>query len=85
LVDEVDLSLPIEIPAVPPEADPVNVPAEEHRVLLAEIARLKKRNERLHIAAQLRPSLRDGVHEITVDSELAARAGLPIERMLSIV
>jgi quinolinate synthase len=27
---------------VPPEADPVNVPAEEHRVLLAEIARLKK-------------------------------------------
>ena len=30
-------------------------------------------------------SLRDGVHEITVDPELAARARIPIERMLSIV
>jgi len=30
-------------------------------------------------------SLRDGIHEITVDPELTARARLPIERMLSIV
>ena len=30
-------------------------------------------------------SLRDGIHEITVDQELAARARIPIERMLSIV
>jgi quinolinate synthase len=30
-------------------------------------------------------SLRDGIHEITVDKELAARARVPIERMLSIV
>ena len=30
-------------------------------------------------------SLRDGVHEITVDPELAARARKPIERMLSII
>jgi quinolinate synthase len=30
-------------------------------------------------------SLRDGVHEITVDPELADRARVPIERMLSIV
>jgi quinolinate synthase len=30
-------------------------------------------------------SLRDDVHEVTVDSELAARARKPIERMLSIV
>jgi quinolinate synthase len=30
-------------------------------------------------------SLRDGIHEITVDQELAARARVPIERMLSIV
>ena len=30
-------------------------------------------------------SLRDGVHEITVDPDLAARARIPIERMLSIV
>ncbi len=34
---------------------------------------------------KLRDSLRDGVHEITVDDELAARARLPIERMLNIV
>jgi quinolinate synthetase A protein len=30
-------------------------------------------------------SLRDGVHEITVDAKLAERARLPIERMLAIV
>jgi len=30
-------------------------------------------------------SLRDGVYEITVNTDLAARARLPIERMLSIV
>jgi quinolinate synthase len=30
-------------------------------------------------------SLRDGVYEISVDPELAARARVPIERMLSIV
>lgn len=30
-------------------------------------------------------SLRDGIHEITVDPDLAARARRPIERMLSIV
>jgi quinolinate synthase len=30
-------------------------------------------------------SLRDNIHEITVDPDLAARARLPIERMLSIL
>jgi quinolinate synthase len=30
-------------------------------------------------------SLRDGIHEITVDPDLAKRARIPIERMLSIV
>jgi quinolinate synthase len=34
---------------------------------------------------KLRNSLRDGVYEITVNADLAARARLPIERMLSIV
>ncbi len=34
---------------------------------------------------KLRDSLRDGIYEITVDAELAVRARLPIERMLSIV
>ena len=34
---------------------------------------------------KLRNSLRDDVHEITVDPNLATRARLPIERMLSIV
>ena len=42
MIDQVDLSLPIEIPPVPGEAEPDNVPAEEHRALLAEIAELKK-------------------------------------------
>ena len=30
MIDEVDLAPPIEIPVVPAEADPDNVPTEEH-------------------------------------------------------
>jgi len=30
-------------------------------------------------------SLRDGVHEITVDAAVPARARIPIERMLGII
>ena len=48
MIDQVDLSLPIEIPAVPLEADPDNVPPEDHRELLEEDCRLKKAEERLH-------------------------------------
>src|SRR5437867_5550619 len=42
MIDQVDLSVPIEIPPVPAEAEPDNVPEEEHHWLLSEIARLKK-------------------------------------------
>ena len=40
LVDQVDLGVPLEIPTVPPEAQPDNVPAEQHRRLLNELFRL---------------------------------------------
>ena len=42
MIDQVDLSLPLEIPLIPEEAEPDNVPKDEHRWLLSEIARLKK-------------------------------------------
>lgn len=41
-IDRADLTVPLEIPPLPPEADPKNVPQDEHRELRAEIARLKK-------------------------------------------
>ena len=50
LIDQIDLGLPLEIPPLPPEAEPKNVPTEEHRWLLGEIARLKKEKNAYNLA-----------------------------------
>ncbi len=55
MIDRVDLSVPIEIPPVPPEAEPDNVPTEEHRWLLSEIARLKKERNAYILAHNYSP------------------------------
>jgi hypothetical protein len=55
LIDQVDLGVPIEIPPVPPEAEPADVPADEHRWLLSEIVRrnTRPRADRAHAADPL--------------------------------
>jgi quinolinate synthase len=75
LIDQVDLSLPLEIPPVPPEAEPNNVPAEEHRWLLAEIARLKKEKNAYVLAHNYAPSDIQDVADAVGDSLYLAQKG----------
>lgn len=75
LIDRVDLSLPIEIPELPPEADPDNVPAEEHRQLLAEIGQLKKEKNAYILAHNYAPRDIQDVADAVGDSLYLAQKG----------
>ena len=75
LIDRVDLSLPIEIPELPPEADPDNVPAEEHRQLLAEIGQLKKEKNAYILAHNYAPRDIQDMADAVGDSLYLAQKG----------
>src|SRR5688572_19365281 len=79
LIDQVDLSLPIEIPPVPPESDPDNVPPAEHRELLAEIARLKKEKNAYILAHNYAPRDIQDVADAVGDSLYLAQKGAASE------
>jgi quinolinate synthase len=75
LIDQVDLSLPLEIPPVPPDAEPSYVPVEEHRWLLAEISRLKKEKNAYILAHNYAPSDIQDVSDAVGDSLYLAQKG----------
>lgn len=75
LIDQIDLSLPIEIPPVPEEAEPDNVLAEEHRWLLAEIARLKREKNAYILAHNYAPRDIQDVADAVGDSLYLAQKG----------
>ena len=75
LIDQIDLGLPLEIPPLPPEAEPKNVPTEEHRWLLGEIARLKKEKNAYILAHNYAPSDIQDVSDAVGDSLYLAQKG----------
>src|SRR5574341_667041 len=75
LIDQVDLALPMEIPPVPPQSDPDNVPAAERRELLAEIARLKKAKRAYILAHNYAPRDIQDVADAVGDSLYLAQKG----------
>ena len=76
MIDQVDLSVPIEIPQVPSETEPDNVPAEEHRWLLSEIARLKKERNAYILAHNYAPRDIQDVADAVGDSLYLAQKGV---------
>ncbi len=75
MIDQVDLSLPIEIPAVPLESDPDNVPPADHRALLAEVAALKKAKNAYILAHNYAPRDIQDVADAVGDSLYLAQQG----------
>jgi quinolinate synthase len=75
MIDRVDLSVPIEIPPVPAEAEPDNVPPEEHRWLLSEIARLKQERHAYILAHNYAPRDIQDVADAVGDSLYLAQKG----------
>ena len=55
IIDEIDLTPPIDIPAVSADAYPENVPEDEHRWLQSEITRLKKERNAYILAHNYAP------------------------------
>jgi len=75
MIDEVDLTPPIEVPPISPDAYPENVPAEEHHWLESEIRRLKKERNAYILAHNYAPSDIQDVADAVGDSLYLAQKG----------
>ena len=75
IIDEVDLTPPIEVPAISSDAYPENVAAEEHAWLRAEIERLKKDRNAYILAHNYAPSDIQDVADAVGDSLYLANKG----------
>lgn len=74
-MDELDLSPPIEVPAIPAEAHPENIPEEERRWLHGEIARLKRERNAFILAHNYMPKDVQDVADVVGDSLYLAQRG----------
>src|ERR687892_490714 len=75
MIDEVDLTPPIEVPPISSDAYPENVAAEEHAWLRAEIERLKKDRNAYILAHNYAPSDIQDVADAVGDSLYLANKG----------
>ena len=80
MIDAVDLTPPIEVPPVSPDAYPENVPEEEHRWLESEIRRLKKERNAYILAHNYAPSDIQDVADAVGDSLYLAQKGAAVRR-----
>ncbi|MDP3792643.1 MAG: quinolinate synthase [bacterium] len=74
-IPEVDLGPPIEVPPIPPEANPKNIPEEERQWLVAEIKRLAKERDALLLAHNYEPPDIQDVADFIGDSIHLAKIG----------
>ena len=75
MIDEVDLTPPIEVPPISSDAYPENVPDDEHRWLGSEIARLKRERNAYILAHNYAPSDIQDVADAVGDSLYLAQKG----------
>jgi len=75
MIDEIDLTPPIEIPPIPPEVNPETVPEAEHRQLHAEILRLKKERNAYILAHNYAPKDIQDIADAVGDSLYLAQRG----------
>jgi quinolinate synthase len=75
MIDEADLTPPIEVPAVSSDAYPENMPAEEHRWIESEIRRLKKERNAYILAHNYAPSDIQDIADAVGDSLYLAQKG----------
>lgn len=75
MIDEIDLVPPIDIPAIPPDVHPENIPAEEHDWLESEILRLKRERNALILAHNYAPRDIQDVADAVGDSLYLAQQG----------
>jgi len=79
----VDLGPPIEIPPIPPEANPKNIPEEERRWLRTEIEKLAKEKDVLLLAHNYEPEdVQDVAHFIGDSIHLAKIGGASKKKVL---
>lgn len=75
MIDEIDLTPPIEVPPVPAEADPDKVPEDEHRWLRSEILRLKRERNAYILAHNYAPPDIQDIADAVGDSLFLAQQG----------
>src|ERR671923_1290773 len=75
MIDEMDFTPPIEVPAISADAYPENVPDGEHRWLGSEIARLKRERNAYILAHNYAPSDIQDVADAVGDSLYLAQKG----------
>jgi quinolinate synthase len=75
MIDEIDLTPPIEVPPISSEAYPENVPVDEHQWLGSEITRLKRERNAYILAHNYAPSDIQDVADAVGDSLYLAQKG----------
>jgi quinolinate synthase len=79
MIDEIDLTPPIEIPPISAEVDPASVPEAEHEWLRAEILRLKRERNAYILAHNYAPSDIQDIADAVGDSLYLAQKGAASE------
>jgi quinolinate synthase len=74
-IEDLCLTPPIEVPAIPPDAEPENIPEDERRWLVSEINRLKKERNAVVLAHNYMPRDIHDVADAVGDSLYLAQQG----------